>query len=192
MGLTPLGARVLLGLPAAELASIDVDARDVLGRFETEMRERVARAGSWAERFAVLDRMLLSRAGSGRELQREVAGAWGMLTAGRQTSIGALARATGWSRRHLGERFRAELGLSPKAAARLVRFDRARRLLQRRAVAGEQLALADLAVACGYYDQAHLARDFRDLAGCAPSRWLAEELPNVQAGADWAMAESMA
>ena len=63
-----------------------------------------------------------------------------------------------------------------------MRFDRARRLLQRRVVAGGTPALADLAAAGGYYDQAHLAREFRELAGCAPSRWLAEEFRNVQAG----------
>ena len=42
--------------------------------------------------------------------------------------------------------------------------------------------LADLAADCGYFDQAHLAREFRALAGCPPSQWLAEEFRNVQAG----------
>jgi AraC-like DNA-binding protein len=96
--------------------------------------------------------------------------------------IADLARETGWTPRHLGTRFRNEFGLTPKAAARVVRFDRARRLLQRRVEAGGAPALADLAAAGGYYDQAHLAREFRELAGCAPSRWLAEEFRNVQAG----------
>ncbi|HKB31133.1 MAG TPA: hypothetical protein VKD26_09875 [Streptosporangiaceae bacterium] len=50
--------------------------------------------------------------------------------------------------------------------------------------AGRPPALADLAVTCGYYDQVHLAREFRALAGCAPSRWVAEEFRNVQAGPD--------
>jgi Helix-turn-helix domain len=66
---------------------------------------------------------------------------------------------------------------------RVVRFDRARRLLQRRVATAGQPELAALAAACGYYDQAHLAREFRALAGCPPSRWLAEEFRNVQAAA---------
>jgi AraC-like DNA-binding protein len=68
----------------------------------------------------------------------------------------------------------------------VVRFDRARRLLLRRAE-GSRVVLAELAVECGYYDQAHLARDFRDLAGCPPSALLAEQLRNVQAALedDW-------
>ncbi len=45
----------------------------------------------------------------------------------------------------------------------------------------ERLQLADLAAAGGYYDQAQ-AREFRELAGCAPGRWLAEEFRRVQAG----------
>ncbi|MCA1672997.1 MAG: helix-turn-helix domain-containing protein, partial [Actinobacteria bacterium] len=40
--------------------------------------------------------------------------------------------------------------------------------------------LADVAARCGYYDQAHFTREWRDLAGCSPRTWLAEELPSVQ------------
>jgi len=100
--------------------------------------------------------------------------------------VSALAAGTGWSDRHLTSRFRAEIGLTPKAAARVIRFDRAKRLLIRCADTGTRLA--DLAVACGYFDQAHLAREFRALAGCPPSQWLAEEFRNVQAG-NWVTGE---
>ena len=74
-------------------------------------------------------------------------------------------------------------GLTPKAAARVIRFDRTRRLLQRQAAAGTLGPLADVAAECGYYDQAHLAREFSELAGCPPSTWLAQECRNVQAAA---------
>jgi AraC-like DNA-binding protein len=61
-----------------------------------------------------------------------------------------------------------------------------RRLLRQQAKAG-RVVLAEFAAECGYYDQAHMARDFRDLAGCPPSVLLAEELRNVQAvlESDW-------
>ena len=69
----------------------------------------------------------------------------------------------------------------------MIRFDRARRYLLRRHAEGDRVVLAEVAAECGYYDQAHLARDFRDLAGCPPSMLLAEELRNVQAAlhGDW-------
>jgi AraC-like DNA-binding protein len=70
----------------------------------------------------------------------------------------------------------------------VIRFDRARRRLQGQQAGTGRVVLAELAAECGYYDQAHLARDFRDLAGCPPSLLLAEELRNVQAAlrGDWA------
>jgi AraC-like DNA-binding protein len=208
LGLSPLGARALLGLPAGELAEIDLDAADLLGPFAREVRERVCAESSWPARFGVLDRMLLSRIGAGPasagagSVGAEVGYAWRRLLRSRGTeSVSDLAAATGWSDRHLRSRFRAETGLTPKAAARVIRFYRAQRLLLRRAAgqpAGQlavrtaghaagsavwhaQPVLADLAAECGYYDQAHLAREFRALAGCPPTRWLADEFRNVQA-----------
>ena len=121
----------------------------------------------------------------------EVTHAWRTLLAtGGAMSVADLAQETGWSARHLDNRFRAEIGLTPKAAARVIRFDRARRMLMRRVSQGGPPALADLAAAGGYYDQAHLAREFRGLAGCPPSSWLAEEFRNVQGGVHGHGAES--
>jgi AraC-like DNA-binding protein len=193
LGLTPLGARALLGMPAAELASIDVEATDVLGRLADEIRERVLAAPDWDSRFAVLKEFLSSRLGTaqapgGLTPRPEVRYAWDRLRQSQgAVSVADLAAETGWSARHLGEQFRAETGLSPKAAARVVRFDRARRRLLLRQAEGSRVVLAEFAIAHGYYDQAHLARDFRDLAGCPPSALLAEELRNVQAAlqGDW-------
>ena len=194
LALSPLGARVLLGMPAAELASIDVEAADVLGRLAGEVRERVLAAPGWAGRFAVLEDLLAGRARAGEQstgpapAKPEVGYAWARLRETRGAiGIASLAAETGWSARHLGERFRAETGLSPKEAARVIRFDRTRRRLLRRQATGDRVVLAEFAAECGYYDQAHLARDFRDLAGCPPSVLLAEEFRNVQAAlhGDW-------
>ncbi|MGH3796323.1 MAG: helix-turn-helix domain-containing protein [Pseudonocardiaceae bacterium] len=89
--------------------------------------------------------------------------------------MAALAEEVGWSRRHLGERFRREFGLTPKVAGRVMRFEIAHRLLQ----TPDRPALAEVAARCGFYDQAHLHREWRELAGCTPSRWLADEFPSV-------------
>src|SRR5215469_7807934 len=184
VALRPLGARALLGLPAGELAEIDVPAEAVLGSVCTELRARAVAAPGWPERFALLDEILfrlMTRAGR-PPLEPlaapEVGWAWRQLLAsGGTLRITDLAAETGWSGRHLTSRFRGEIGLTPKAAARVIRFDRARHLLARwaQSTGGGGYRLADLAAACGYFDQAHLAREFRSLAGCPPSQWLAEE-----------------
>jgi AraC-like DNA-binding protein len=182
LGLSPLGSRALLGVPAAELAGLDVPGEEVFGGFATELRERLHTAGAWDERFAILDRALLSRARAADEragISSEVRRAWWLLLqSGGTTPVAELATETGWSERHLRAKFRSEIGLSPKAAARVIRFSQARRILQRRALAGEPFRLAELAAACGYFDQAHLDREFGLLAGCSPTTWVSTELPN--------------
>jgi AraC-like DNA-binding protein len=182
LSLTPLGARALLGRPAAELAGTDVDAADVLGPGLDAVLAQLRGAATWAERFAVLGDWLAARLDGDAALAPEVAEAWRLTTAsGGRVRVADVAAAVGWSPRHLRARLLAETGLTPKAAARVARLDRARRLLRARVGAGAPPELARLAAACGYADQAHLAREFRDLAGCPPSTWLAEEFPFVQA-----------
>ncbi|MFJ9774581.1 helix-turn-helix domain-containing protein [Kitasatospora sp. NPDC101157] len=182
----PLAARALFGLPAGELAGLDVPAEEVLGRLAAELRERLQAAGDWAQRFTLLDGALLRAARPSGSVPAEVGWAWRALRrSGGGLPVAELARETGWSARHLQARFRRETGLTPKAAARVIRFDRARHLL---AAGSPPPRLAELAVRCGYFDQAHLAREFRALAGAAPSAWLAAEGPeaakfrNVQGG----------
>jgi AraC-like DNA-binding protein len=185
--LSPLGARALLGMPAGELAGIDVDGPAVLGSLADQIVERMREEPDWPGRFAVIDRMLSARLGASaarHEVSPEVRYAWRRLLAEGSSNIAALAAETGWSDRHLRSRMREETGLTPKAAARVIRFDRARRRLQARAASARQPSLASLAADCGYYDQAHLAREFRELAGCPPSVWLVEEFRNVQAAPD--------
>jgi len=181
--LSPLGARALLGFPASELAGLDVDGPAVLGPLADQIVERMREAPDWPGRFAVLDRLLSARLGLARDtrpVSAEVGHAWGrLLASGGRCGVAALASETGWSDRHLRSRFHEETGLTPKTAARVVRFDRARRRLQVLAAAGEPPSLARLAADHGYYDQAHLAREFRELAGCPPSTWVAEEFRTV-------------
>lgn len=183
VALRPSGARALLGLPAGELAGLDVPADTVLGGVCAELRARALAAPGWPGRFAILDEILLRRLAGAAGTPPEVRFAWRqLLHTGGTARISDLAAETGWSGRHLTSRFRAEIGLTPKAAARVIRFDRARHLLITKA-ADSGYRLADLAVTCGYFDQAHLAREFRALAGCPPSQWITEEFRNIQAGA---------
>lgn len=132
---------------------------------------------TWTDRFLHLDTALARLARDRGRPDPELGWAWQRLaTSHGAVGINGLATEVGWSRRHLGERFRREYGLTPKQAARVMRFELAHRLLRR----DDRPALADLAARCGYYDQTHLTREWRELAGCPPTVWLAEELPYVQ------------
>jgi transcriptional regulator GlxA family with amidase domain len=104
----------------------------------------------------------------------DVEWAWRRLRAtGGLLPVGSLARELGCSRRHLIGRFREQIGPAPKTAARLVRFQRTVRLLERH----DRGRFAEIAQRCGYYDQAHMNREFRQLAGTAPGELVARLLP---------------
>jgi len=200
--LSPLGARALLGIPAGELADLDLHAGDLLGEVASRTRDRLQEATTWRQRFAVLDSILQPHLNDEHPAPPEVARAWGrLLRSGGTSRITELAADVGWSERHLARQFRIETGLTPKAAARVIRFHHARTMIQaaharvaltpehsehsdhhaNRAGRPELPALSEVAASCGYYDQAHLAREFNSLAGCPPSQWLAEEVTNIQA-----------
>ncbi|MCM6775805.1 helix-turn-helix transcriptional regulator [Nocardia sp. CDC159] len=176
LAVTPLGSRALFGVPVAELGAWMVDLADLLGPDAAELRERISATPDWTGRFAVLDKILLRRLGEVR-MDPTLHHAWRrLIDPVRAPRVGEVAEEIGWSRRHLGSRFAAEFGITPKDAARLARFETSHRLLRRPGV-----RIADAAAASGYYDQAHMAREWRELAGMPPSRWLAsEEFPFIQ------------
>lgn len=176
LALTPAGSRALLGVPAAALGAWIVDLDDVLGSDATELADRIAAQPQWPARFAILDEVLLRRCGESA-VDANLTRAWHLLTGTEVRRVADVARDIGWSRRHLVTRFTAEFGIGPKDTMRVARFDRSKRLQRRR----PDLTLADVATRCGFYDQAHLAREWRSIAGVPPSRWRADEMfPLVQ------------
>jgi transcriptional regulator GlxA family with amidase domain len=99
--------------------------------------------------------------------------------------IADVAGDVGWSRRHLDREFVAEFGLTPKDVARITRFTHSRTLLARH----PRTSMAMLSAMCGYYDQAHMAREWNRFAGEPASAWCADEgvrffqAPGAQDGA---------
>ncbi len=174
--LHPFGVRTLLGVSAAELSGRVVGLDELGWPALAELPDRLASMLTWSERFGILDDVLAAKASEPLSVAAELGEAWRlMLGTGGRVPIADVADEIGWSRRHFGERFRDEIGLAPKQAARILRFERAGALLRR-----GHLDLAGLAVECGYYDQAHLSNEWRTLAGCSPRTWIVEELPFLQ------------
>ncbi len=173
LNLTPPAARRLLGVPMHELFNRVVALDDVLDT--RTLLEELAEADGWEARFARLDAELARRLEAAPAPHPAVRAAYDRLAATRGAiPVGVLAEEIGWSRRHLAARFREDVGVSPKALARLLRFEHALELLR-----GQACTLADVAYASGYYDQAHFNRDFRAFAGVAPGELLARRLPDA-------------
>jgi AraC-like DNA-binding protein len=178
--MTPLGARRIFGTPMDEVtAARVVDLEAIMGRDGAELPERLYDLRDWSARFALLDRVLGERLERARSAPPGVEHAWWRLvTTHGAVPVATLAAEVGWSRRHLVARFRDHVGLPPKAFARILRFERAAELL----VTPGGPSLSEIALEAGYYDQAHLNRDFRAFAGQTPTELLARRLP---AGGGW-------
>ena len=172
--LAPLGAYTVLGLPTDELTGHTVDLVDVLGDAGRRLAGQLRETPTWRQRFALVDRFLLERLATGPRPAPEVARAWRRLAAtGGAMPIGELATEVGWSHQHLIKRFRQQVGLAPKTAARLIRFNGVWRRLDQ----GRPLDWGQVAAEVGYADQAHLVREFRQFTGTTPTRFPARDLP---------------
>jgi AraC-like DNA-binding protein len=171
--LTPLGAYTVIGRPLAELEGECVALEDVFGPGGRRLASRLREERDWDVRFDELERFLIGRVAVGPAPTPAVVWADRRLRkAGGTVRIGVLAAELGCSRRYLTSRFSAEVGLAPKAVARQLRFAAVRERLTR-----APKHLAEIAAAAGYYDQAHLNRDFRELTGVTPTEFLARLIP---------------
>jgi AraC-like DNA-binding protein len=177
--LTPLGGYTLLGCPMDELTGRTVGLAELFGADGERLLDALREASGWQRRFEVLDGFWGRRAERGPTPAPAVRHVLARITgSGGRTPVGVLAEEVGWSRRHLVATFRRQVGLPPKTLARIVRFDG----LARRLRDGPRLGLARLAEEAGYYDQAHLNRDFRQFAGCTPTEFAAAGVTSVQDG----------
>jgi AraC-like DNA-binding protein len=171
--LRPVAAAAVLGGVSSELTGTVVALDELWGRDAGRVEDRLRAAASWDERFTIATEILGRRLDARPPVDPEVAHTWRRTLAGRgRVRVEGLADEVGWSRERLWSRFRSQLGITPKRAARLVRFDHAAHLL----AAGH--AAASVAAESGYVDQSHLHREVKAFAGATPAAvaaapWLA-------------------
>ncbi|MFH9355429.1 helix-turn-helix domain-containing protein [Kitasatospora sp. NPDC017646] len=173
--LSPLLARPVLGLPLTELSGSVLALDDLWGSAAPRLREQLHHARSWPERFALIEAELRTRLGEGRAVDPEVSSVWhGIVASQGRARVGELAAEVGWSRQRTWSRFGAQIGLTPKRAAMLVRFDHA---VHRLAYGHPP---ARVAADGGYADQSHLHHEIRTFSGSTPATaanepWLAAD-----------------
>jgi AraC-like DNA-binding protein len=167
------GGSPFFGLPASELLNRSVALDLVWGRFATELADRLWTAGTPEQQFGILEDALLERGRNRLSVDPAVQYALDVIErSGGAQSVHAITGRIGLSSRRFLDVFRSEVGLSPKAFSRIRRFAAVLRRIERALEAD----WAELALSCGYYDQAHFNHDFRAFSGLSPSAYLRQHI----------------
>lgn len=170
----PLGAAQVLPASMPALLDVTIDMRDAVGTAAHELGERCADAAqsfAWnSARNAVVTVRAAARWTEQRigPLRGDSLVRWAVrsiLEKRGALSLEKLGAVLGVTRSQFAQRFRDYTGLSPKRFARIVRFHNALTLLG----SGEGIAM--VATELGYYDQAHMYRDFADFAQMTPGEF---------------------
>jgi AraC-like DNA-binding protein len=163
---TPHGAAALLDAPMHQLAG----RFTALDDFSPQLQRNLEQALDLPDVLRAVEETLFRRI-SARWSDRAIALAVREITRSRGTvGLAELASDLNLSSRHFERRFNAAVGLSPKMFCSLQRFTQVFR-----AISLDGLSWVDTALACGYYDQAHLIRDFKRFSGDTPAALLAPE-----------------
>jgi AraC-like DNA-binding protein len=166
----PYGAARALAVPQHELVGSTIDVESVAPpRLAAALLSIRDAAASPLDAIRWIERLVAPMLTSGGADRRVGAIVDAVERHGGRVSVDALATAAGISRRQLERLFLRDVGIAPKPFARIVRFQRALRLLEQD---NSRSRGARVAQHGGYADQAHFIRDFRELAGCPPGEHL--------------------
>jgi AraC-like DNA-binding protein len=172
----PGGALPFFDAPADEFHDRTVPLDQVWSSAAGQLRDRLLEAGNPAARLCILEADLERRLGRPAELHGAVR--YALQEFGRYphtAGILGVARDAGLSRRRFAGLFREQVGIAPKLYCRLRRFQR----VVRRSASGAPVNWAQVSLDGGYYDQAHMAHEFREFSGVSPGEWLASQRPFV-------------
>jgi AraC-like DNA-binding protein len=160
----PGGTRPFLPVPANEFTDSVVDLGSFSSTFERELLRVCEPRRTLAGRIAAADAYLCERLVNTEVPLQLIKLTTSIIDRRGVVSVDQLASSAGVSSRQLERRFLREVGIGPKLLARIVRFQQVFR-----AVEHCDSAWAEVAVECGYYDQAHLIRDFNQFAQQTPA-----------------------
>jgi AraC-like DNA-binding protein len=167
----PGGALPFLGIPLGDLEGAYVGVDEIWGRVGRDLHERLIETSAAASRFRILEEFLLSRPWLSADRRPGVTAAMGAIEDNPSIRMADIQEVADMSTKRLNTLFRAEVGLSPKAYARVRRLQAALRLLGAGPVSG-----ARVAAEVGYFDQAHFVRDFESFTGMTPTQYSQQQI----------------
>ncbi len=160
----PGGTLPFLRLPLHEITDRVVDLGGLSSKLERELLDVTSQSPLLTEKVTAVEAFLTRQLLSTKENSWLMMLAARIVDAGGMVSVDQLASDSGISSRQLERRFLREVGLGPKLLGRIIRFQQVFR-----AVEQCNSAWAEVAIECGYYDQAHLIRDFNQFARQTPA-----------------------
>ena len=144
---------------------------DLWGRSAEELRDELLHAKTVGLKFQILEKYLMNAAAK-RTIKRHPAVEFALQKLGMPSPLvsdmGQLSQDVGLSQRRFIQVFSEQVGLTPKLYSRVSRFQSVLQSLQKNAM----VHWTDVALTCGYYDQAHFNHDFREFSGLNPTSYL--------------------
>jgi methylphosphotriester-DNA--protein-cysteine methyltransferase len=172
----PGGAFPFLDMPARELHNLIVPLDELWGTRVCELREQLLAAETADAKFRILERVLLAQTRRPLVRHKAVAYALRALRVGvHARTVAAVTDEIGLSARRFIEVFSNEVGLTPKLFCRVRRFQQVLRSVER----AQHVEWADVALSCGYFDQAHFIHDFHSFSGLNPTTYLAQRTEHL-------------
>ena len=165
----PGGTLRFFGVSASELHNLHIPLRDLWGTLADEVYERLCQAKNTQARFDLLEKYLCRHLSE--PPSRHPAIDLSLNYINRGNDIGTVANQIALSQARLIQLFKAEIGMTPKLYSQIQRFQSAVRLMSN----NSHNNWADMALACGYYDQAHFINAFQRFSGISPSAYTPQD-----------------
>ena len=170
----PGGACPFLPMPATELTNQVVDLSMLWGTAASDLRKQLQTAQTNDDRVRILERFLLARVAWEQAPHPAVMFALASFQAGhKRRSVSEVTAQLGVSPKRFIHLFEEAVGLTPKLFCRVLRFQEVLCLIEK----DQPICWADLALSCGYFDQAHFIHDFQAFSGLTPQAYLAQRSP---------------
>lgn len=171
--LHPFGAAALFKIPASELRNEIIGCADCFGTNFEWVSDQIASSPAIHDKIRVTEHFLLSRLQNPAQDNTLVTNAVDIIhSQNGLVSVAQLTTLTGATERQLQRKFEEQVGISPKRYAGITRMQHALRMLRRKSA---HLSLAGIACEAGYFDQAHLIREMKNLSGLTPGQYLSPQ-----------------